>query len=75
MVDERTGEEFWGPDGNAVEQFAADRSAQAGYYGAGDAVAAVANPIANFFGVKKADCGCAGKQQQLNQMFPAVRRR
>lgn len=75
MADERTGETFWAPDEHGLNQFAADRAAEAGYFGAGDLVAAVAKPVARAVGMDERDCGCAGRQAALNQAFPRLLRR
>jgi hypothetical protein len=72
VMDTRTGEQAWAPDAHAVNQFAADHAAKHGYYGAGDAVAALARPLANAIGLGGRDCGCAERQTALNRAFPSL---
>lgn len=46
-----------------------------GYYGMGDAVAAVARPIARVVGVDPNCAPCQQRQRELNRWFPRLWRR
>jgi len=41
--------------------------------GLGDLVAKIADPIAKAVGIDKAKCGCAKRQETLNQLLPFQR--
>lgn len=41
--------------------------------GLGDLVAKIANPIAKAINLDKTKCGCAKRQEQLNQLVPFQR--
>ncbi len=68
-TDTRTGETVFAPNAEAVEQFAADRSAQLGRRGVGDMVHGAAKAL----GLQRCT-PCAKRQQALNRMLPNFRR-
>jgi hypothetical protein len=41
--------------------------------GLGDLVAKIADPIAKIIGLDKSKCGCAKRQETLNQLLPFQR--
>lgn len=41
--------------------------------GLGDLVAKIADPIAKVINLDKAKCGCAARQQKLNELVPFQR--
>lgn len=45
-------------------------TAPTGLRGLGDAIAVVADPIARIIGLDKSKCGCAARQERLNQLVP-----
>jgi hypothetical protein len=74
VYDTRAGDGVFVTNEMHLHQFAAERASAGGMGGLGDAVAAVAEPIARAFG--KAPCTpCARRKAMLNGMAPNLYRR
>lgn len=55
-----------------INQHSAHRSSSPTHHGAGDALAAVAKPLARLFGRKAGCLPCERRRAQMNQAMPAV---
>jgi len=55
-----------------AQQHSVHRSASPTHFGAGDAVAAFAKPVARAFGMPENCTPCEARRRMLNRMVPAV---